>query len=429
MSKQADLPGRVSVSRPCAADWDSMIGNDRVRFCEHCAQSVNNLSEMTRKDVTRLLASSRGRLCVRYYTRPDGAIQTAPRRLHQIGGRASRVAAGAFTAALSLCANVAAQTASQTPAPAAAQHQLPPGVGHAGMEARGGSAALEGTIFDPHKAVIPGAEVTLVNEQTEVERPTTSDEDGAFRFRDLEAGLYTLRIAPGAGFAGFEQEHVSVSEGTWARVDATLNPADVVMGGIGLPSATLPLVRAAQEGDIAAVKQQLAAGADVAARDADTNSTALDEAAGDGNAETVKLLLRAGADPNAANREGRTALMRVYGEGAAEVVRLLTDAGANPNARDEDGDTALIAAASWGEAEIVRALIEAGADVNAANDEGDTPLMRAAAQGRLDNVTALLDTGADMNKKDKEGATALKRAVEGEHAEVVALLKARGAFE
>jgi hypothetical protein len=44
----------VRVKDPCTEAWDKMMGNDRVRFCSHCAKDVNNLSEMPRKEARKL---------------------------------------------------------------------------------------------------------------------------------------------------------------------------------------------------------------------------------------------------------------------------------------------------------------------------------------------------------------------------------------
>src|SRR5215213_9628134 len=60
----------IRVADPCTENWDEMTGNDRVRFCSHCAKDVNNISEMTRKEAARLVRKSDGRLCVRYRTDP-----------------------------------------------------------------------------------------------------------------------------------------------------------------------------------------------------------------------------------------------------------------------------------------------------------------------------------------------------------------------
>ena len=62
----------LTVPSPCTADWDSMIGNDQVRFCEHCSLDVHNLSLMTRSQAERLIARVNGRLCVRYHRSSTG---------------------------------------------------------------------------------------------------------------------------------------------------------------------------------------------------------------------------------------------------------------------------------------------------------------------------------------------------------------------
>src|SRR5712691_2325172 len=111
MPNQLRSLDRITIPTPCNADWDSMTGNDQVRFCEHCNLHVNNLSNMTRLDAMRLVARSKGRLCVRYIQRIDGGVLTkgVPEKLHRISRRVSRIAAGAFTATLSLT-TAAAQT-------------------------------------------------------------------------------------------------------------------------------------------------------------------------------------------------------------------------------------------------------------------------------------------------------------------------------
>jgi len=57
--------------------------------------------------------------------------------------------------------------------------------------------------------------------------------------------------------------------------------------------------------------------------------------------------------------------MRAAAHGRVEVARILIDAGANVNARDSHGETALMRAAQMGYAETAKLLIESGADVNA----------------------------------------------------------------
>jgi hypothetical protein len=66
----------ITVPVPCQASWDGMRGTDRVRYCSKCRQQVYNLSEMTREAAEALVTGTEGRLCVRFFRRPDGTIIT-----------------------------------------------------------------------------------------------------------------------------------------------------------------------------------------------------------------------------------------------------------------------------------------------------------------------------------------------------------------
>ena len=165
-----------------------------------------------------------------------------------------------------------------------------------------------------------------------------------------------------------------------------------------------------------AVALLLAAGADVNAKDWN-GQTALMLTA---DAATVHALLTAGADVNAKDENDRTALLLTVWErdGAPpDAVRMLLAAGANPDIRDKDGETALIMAAGSNCSDgLVTPLLAAGADVNAQNKDGATALMKAAYYNRAGDysgtVRALLAAGADVRARDKEGRTALAQAVQ-----------------
>ena len=91
----------VRVAAPCPADWDRMVGDERARFCDRCSLHVYNLSGMTRREAEALITNAEGRLCVRYYSRPDGTIltQNCPVGLRAIRQKVTRVA-GAFLSAV-----------------------------------------------------------------------------------------------------------------------------------------------------------------------------------------------------------------------------------------------------------------------------------------------------------------------------------------
>lgn len=62
----------LEFASPCPASWDSMEGDERVRFCGECEQKVYNFSEMTEAEAIALLREKEGRVCVRLYQRDDG---------------------------------------------------------------------------------------------------------------------------------------------------------------------------------------------------------------------------------------------------------------------------------------------------------------------------------------------------------------------
>ena len=84
---------KVRVASPCPADWDSMVGDERVRFCGQCELNVYNLSAMTKAQAENLIVRTEGRLCVRFYRRTDGSIltQDCPVGLRALRQRMSRI--------------------------------------------------------------------------------------------------------------------------------------------------------------------------------------------------------------------------------------------------------------------------------------------------------------------------------------------------
>ncbi|MBV9958570.1 MAG: ankyrin repeat domain-containing protein [Acidobacteria bacterium] len=434
MPKSKDTLDRININTPCEADWDEMVGNDIVRFCKHCNLSVHNLSEMTRREAMRLVLDSNGQLCARYVRRPDGKIQTTDLVLHQIQKarrRASRLAAGAFTAALSLSSGIVA--AAQTPANAPAINET----NAAAVLKQGrikitytGSVTLTGTVIDPNGAVVAGANVRLVNEQTGTERQTTTNDEGLYLLEGVDEGSFTLKIAA-SGFATAEVHSINLQAGEEKVVDQQLSIAtEVAMGGaVAFIAPEEPLLAAVLREDVAEVKGLLAAGADVNVLDKDYNMTPLAQAVSQGHRELVKLLLSAGADVNARNREGLTPLMEASTQADVEVLRYLLDAGAKIELRDDEGKTALHHAVDEADAEVLQALLDAGASVDARDEAGRTALMRAAETGEEDDLVVLLKAGASVNLRDEEGKTALGRAKENGSGEAVDILTAYGGVE
>ncbi len=117
--------------------------------------------------------------------------------------------------------------------------------------------------------------------------------------------------------------------------------------------------------------------------------------------------------------------------GQSARVRTLLDSGADANAANRGGWTALAYSAAQGESEGVQALLEAGADVDRSNREagkGLPPLTYAARGGHRVTAQLLLEAGADVNA-DRGGMTALKMATSRGHTSMVHLLQDAGARE
>src|SRR5262249_27747369 len=78
MAKFINPLDRVKIAAPCSADWNQMYAfrDERVKFCSQCNLNVYNLSAMTRSEAEALITTTEGRLCVRFYRRPDGTILT-----------------------------------------------------------------------------------------------------------------------------------------------------------------------------------------------------------------------------------------------------------------------------------------------------------------------------------------------------------------
>jgi ankyrin repeat protein len=189
--------------------------------------------------------------------------------------------------------------------------------------------------------------------------------------------------------------------------------AAVVLVGCG-PSVDIH--QAAEEGNIEAVKQHIAAGTDVNAKD-DLGLTPLHEAAEDGHKEIAELLIAGSAEVNAKNEDGYTPLLSAVGLLANHarslgIVELLIAKGADLSVKTKHGQTALVLATATGQRDVVELLIEKGAAINANGDfDGATALHVACTIGKREIAELLINTGADINVRDLGGATPLQRAI------------------
>jgi len=183
--------------------------------------------------------------------------------------------------------------------------------------------------------------------------------------------------------------------------------------------------------DHAKVAFLLESGADVHVRSTFGNTALLLAARPADSHRTVKLLIDRGADAKVTNIFGASALMAAAAGGDVETIRLLLKHGANPNAQSEaseagfvfgGGRSPLMWAAFRGNEAVMKQLIAAGADVKAGSRLG-TPLAQAAWADRTAAAQLLIQNGADVNQAGPaDGYTALHWAASTENADA-ALVK------
>lgn len=429
MSKKDFRKSLFTVKSPCSQAWDEMKGNDKVRFCEHCALEVNNISTMRRKDAVRMVRESDGRICIRYVKNPQTNAPVFADKLYQISRRAPILAAGVMTAALSLSSMTYAQGGISPIKDSTEQTVVSRQKDSKKDKTESPAASISGTILDPQGAVIPGIVVSLVAGNDSPVRTAASNEEGIYEFKNVAAGTYTLKADGAGGFADFQTEGLIVTAGNELKTDITMavGAAYQTVGDISVVGYELPLLQAVSEGEPNKIKSLLVVGANVNGKDKNYDGiTAMFVAVENGNIETVRMLLDFGAKINVRDEGKRTPLMRLDGDSTPELVKLLLSYGAKIKAIDKEGNNVLHHAAYFAKGEVLEILINEGANINAQNEEGKTPLMIAAEYENLEAVKALLDAGADVSLRDKENQTALQIALENDYKEIAELLNTFG---
>jgi len=151
-------------------------------------------------------------------------------------------------------------------------------------------------------------------------------------------------------------------------------------------------------------------------------STPLHEAVLNKHIDVAKFLLDKGAEIDARDEDGETALGVAADDGNVRIARLLVSRGANINVKNSCGDTPLTEASEEGNLDVVKLLISSGANINSLDEHGYTPLHRAAEKGRKEIVEFLVSKGADVDIKAKDGRTPAKMALDNGHKEIWEIL-------
>ncbi len=223
-------------------------------------------------------------------------------------------------------------------------------------------------------------------------------------------------------------------------------PALFVLIACGTPAAPLPtatfappptatlsvevlheaIFTAAREDDIAAMKEYIAAGADINQSD-EFGATPLSIAAYRGNTEMVRLLLEAGGGFEIGVFHAAISTSN----DDPEIVQAFLDHGVDIDEKADigNGHTALMYAAEFGHVEVGKLLLANGADIDAVDNFNDPALNVAAFHGQLEFAKMLVEMGAALNIQGYGSRTALGHAISRGHEDVAAFLREVGATE
>ncbi|XP_077297373.1 uncharacterized protein LOC143919064 [Arctopsyche grandis] len=183
------------------------------------------------------------------------------------------------------------------------------------------------------------------------------------------------------------------------------NEADVLCHQPYWPKQT-PLHLAAESGGVEILQILTNKGANLKATD-EINNTPLQIAGINDKSEAFIFLLKLGADPNETNIYDKSIHFIVW-EDAAETLKLLLSGGANPNVSDKAGCPLLEVALKYKSVNILEILIENGANINVTDKDGDTLLHIAALYKKYEALEVLLKLGANPNTLNRHGESVLK---------------------
>ncbi|MEL5958804.1 ankyrin repeat domain-containing protein [Streptomyces sp. CLV115] len=188
------------------------------------------------------------------------------------------------------------------------------------------------------------------------------------------------------------------------------------------------LLDAARTGDTCRVRSAIEGGARIDCRDEELRTPLLLAVHGD-HVETARLLVAAGADPDAQDRREESPWLATGVTGSVRMLHVLLPAGPDLRLRNRFGGIVLIPASERGHVGYVRELLRVtDIDVDHVNRLGWTALLEAVILGdggraHQEVVGLLLAAGANVDLPDGDGTTALEHAERRGFADIAARLR------
>ncbi|XP_053209644.1 death-associated protein kinase 1-like isoform X2 [Panonychus citri] len=232
--------------------------------------------------------------------------------------------------------------------------------------------------------------------------PTTNDDSDFTVVSTLQDENFVLAALFGA-----------VEEGNLNGLQELVNMSKIDINQANTHGETVVHV-AAGLGQLEILKFLIKKGADFTLVD-NHGDSAIYWAARQGHTQIIRYLYEKGLDVDSKNKAGETAVHVAARYGHADAIEQLCKCGANVNVADDHGETALHIAVWHGFPRIVHVLGEVGAQANVKNKEDETALHCAAARGHIESVRCLLEIGVDLNLLDKNGCSALHLSLRRHH--------------
>ena len=280
------------------------------------------------------------------------------------------------------------------------RHDIQPLLKQYCIECHGPSQQMHGFRLDRRRDAMRGGTVIVI---------TPGNSAGSRLYQKLNGSEYGPQMPPTGPLS---QDQVNII-GAW--IDQGAEWPDDLSGETAPPlpdPKASPVMEALRAGDTRAFEKLVREAPKAGNLKGAGGTTPLMQAVLYGDAQSVRLLLDNGADPNIKNEVGATALMWAVGE--PEKARLLLDHGADVNARSDDGRTPLlIAAGQRGSLEIVKLLLDRGASLSTKSPSTvgyATPLSEAASIGDDVLLRMLIERGADVKSAGRPALASAYRA-------------------
>jgi hypothetical protein len=191
----------LAIQKSCGESWDRMAGTVSRRFCESCQKSVHDISQMTRREVAKLIDTSPNGLCGRVTRNQSGEVVFRREAGSKGPGRLVGISLLGASA-------VAAQTQSTAP-----------------------SCKLEIKVADPSGAAIRDAQVSVARDKNWLDGEVVRTDSKGIADYELTAGNYNLRVAS-IGFASSEVTDIQCSPEKRVDLSVELKVSNIVMGEV-----------------------------------------------------------------------------------------------------------------------------------------------------------------------------------------------------